>query len=228
MVAVMHRMQCHPNPPAISGLLLRHRQAPIAGRSGRSPAKPLAAAATRPQPPAAPPARQQQRGGGDRAPLPSSSDHHSRPAPAAAAAPPPPPPPATPSSSNPIGAAVTHLAASLPPFDGRLRGLVLLNIMTLLMGSNWAVIKMASGDAGTLTDATSFMALRFALAAAVFLPFLRLDARLARGGVQIGLWYSAGGLKKNPLGMAVALRSAAGLAAVASVAAAGRSALTPP
>ncbi|GBF87729.1 hypothetical protein Rsub_00440 [Raphidocelis subcapitata] len=80
--------------------------------------------------------------------------------------------------------------AWLPRFDGRLRGLVLLNAMVLLMGSNWAVLK--SADAATLTDTTVFMAMRFMIAAAMFSPWLRPDKEIIKAGVQIGAWYAAG------------------------------------
>jgi hypothetical protein len=53
--------------------------------------------------------------------------------------------------------------------DARLRGLLLLNAMTLLMGSNWVVIKESAVD----MDPWIFTSLRFTLAAAAFLPFLQ-------------------------------------------------------
>ena len=56
--------------------------------------------------------------------------------------------------------------------------------MTLLMGSNWAVVK-ASADAATMTDSTVFMAMRFALAAALFVPFLKPDKAIAQAGVEV-------------------------------------------
>jgi len=88
------------------------------------------------------------------------------------------------------GPVLARLLSRLPSLDNRVRGLVLLNVMTVLMGSNWAVIKQ-SADSG-MTDATVFMALRFILAAAVFLPFLRPDRRILKAGTQIGAWYAAG------------------------------------
>lgn len=73
-----------------------------------------------------------------------------------------------------------QLPASFPRFDGRLRGLALLNVMVVLMGSNWVCVK-ASADAH-MTDSMMFMAMRFGLAAALFLPFLKLDKKIAKAG----------------------------------------------
>ncbi|KAI8471653.1 MAG: hypothetical protein J3K34DRAFT_520340 [Monoraphidium minutum] len=84
------------------------------------------------------------------------------------------------------------LLARLPKFDGRLRGLVLLNLMTVAMGSNWVVVK-ASAEGATMTDSTVFMALRFALAAALFVPFLKPgDKAITKAGLQIGVFYALG------------------------------------
>lgn len=90
-------------------------------------------------------------------------------------------------ASGPLAA----LLVRLPKFDGRLKGLLLLNVMTLLMGSNWVVVK-ASADAATMTDSMTFMAMRFAMASALFLPFLKLDKKVAKAGIEIGFWYAAG------------------------------------
>ena len=128
----------------------------------------------------------------------------------AVASPPPAPllrAPAT-QPAAPLAAADAADASAAPPrrfglgfLPKRLEGLVILNVITLLMASNWSVIKMAAGGdgdggasaAGALVDAPIFLALRFALAAAVFVPFLgRADARIARAGLQIGCWYASG------------------------------------
>jgi hypothetical protein len=52
------------------------------------------------------------------------------------------------------------------------------------------VVKTA--NEATMTDTTIFMSLRFALAAAVFAPFFKPDARVFKAGVQVGVWYAAG------------------------------------
>lgn len=59
------------------------------------------------------------------------------------------------------------------------------------MGSNWVVVK-SSADAATMTDATMFMAMRFMLAAAFFIPFLKPDKKIAKAGLEIGVWYALG------------------------------------
>ena len=102
--------------------------------------------------------------------------------------PPPPPPPPEPQQAR---GALAALLSRLPRVDGRLRGLLLLNLMTLLMGSNWVVVK-ASADAATMSDCTVFMAMRFALAAALFLPFLKPDRRVLQAGLEIGVFYAGG------------------------------------
>ncbi|KAI8465510.1 MAG: hypothetical protein J3K34DRAFT_436810 [Monoraphidium minutum] len=89
-------------------------------------------------------------------------------------------------------AALLALLARLPfCLDGRVRGLIMLNIMTVVMSTNWIVIKAAGG--GAMTDAATFQFLRFALAAAAFSPFLlRARGPVIKAGLQVGLWYSAG------------------------------------
>lgn len=63
---------------------------------------------------------------------------------------------------------------------------------------------------GTMTDGTVFMAMRFALAAALFLPFLKPDIKLAKAGAEIGLWY-AGGYVTQALALAHTAASRASL-----------------
>jgi drug/metabolite transporter (DMT)-like permease len=80
--------------------------------------------------------------------------------------------------------------------DPRLRGLVLLNCMTLLMGSNWVVVKESGAD----MDPWVFTALRFLLAAAAFAPFLAKgwrDPALRDAGLEIGAWSAAGYLTQS-------------------------------
>jgi len=101
-----------------------------------------------------------------------------------------------------------QLPASFPRFDGRLRGLALLNVMVILMGSNWVCVK-ASADAH-MTDSMMFMAIRFGLAAALFLPFLKLDKKIAKAGLEVGAWY-AGGYVTQALALAHTAASRASL-----------------
>lgn len=101
-----------------------------------------------------------------------------------------------------------QLPASFPRFDGRLRGLALLNVMVVLMGSNWVCVK-ASADAH-MTDSMMFMAMRFGLAAALFLPFLKLDKKIAKAGLEVGAWY-AGGYVTQALALAHTAASRASL-----------------
>jgi hypothetical protein len=91
---------------------------------------------------------------------------------------------------GPLAWLAARLPAGLPPLDGRLKGLLLLNAMVLLMGSNWVCVK-ASGDA-TMTDSMMFMGLRFALASALFIPFLKPDKAIAKAGLEVGAWYAGG------------------------------------
>eukprot|EP00775_Hariotina_reticulata_P013252 gene13252-13382_t len=75
--------------------------------------------------------------------------------------------------------------------DPRVRGLVLLNIMTLLMGSNWVVIKSSN----SAFDPVVFTSLRFTLAAAAFAPFLKqglTNPDVRKAGIEIGAWTALG------------------------------------
>lgn len=74
----------------------------------------------------------------------------------------------------------------LPP---RVRGLILLNILVLLCGVNWVVLK----ETEDFLDPFTFAALRFTLAAAAFSPWVKAavqDKTILRGGLELGL-YSA-------------------------------------
>lgn len=84
----------------------------------------------------------------------------------------------------------------MPSMSSRGQGLILLNIMTLLMGSNWVVVK----ESGASFDPFVFAALRFSLAAAVFLPVLQTafkDKEVSQAGCEIGLWSALGYLTQS-------------------------------
>ena len=69
----------------------------------------------------------------------------------------------------------------------RVRGLILLNILVLLCGANWVVLK----EAEDFFDPFTFAALRFSLAAAVFSPWIKgavQDRAVLKGGLELGLW----------------------------------------
>lgn len=75
---------------------------------------------------------------------------------------------------------------SLPP---RVRGLLLLNVLTILFGSNIAIVKGAQESLGPL----AFSAGRFTLAAAAFSPLLaRVDAPTRASGLELGILAAAG------------------------------------
>ena len=81
---------------------------------------------------------------------------------------------------------LTHL---LPILSPRIRGLILLNILVLLCGANWVVLK----EAEDFFDPFTFAALRFTLAAAVFSPWIKnavKDRAILMGGLELGI-YSA-------------------------------------
>jgi drug/metabolite transporter (DMT)-like permease len=80
----------------------------------------------------------------------------------------------------------------------RFRAFAMLNAMTLLLGSNWMVLKMAS-DAGNASDSSldpsTFTAFRFLLAALVFSPSLAAglaDRKVVRASVELGAWCALG------------------------------------
>ncbi len=69
----------------------------------------------------------------------------------------------------------------------RVRGLVLLNILVLLCGANWVVLK----ETEDFFDPFTFAALRFTLAAAVFSPWVKgaaQDSAILRGGLELGIF----------------------------------------
>ncbi|KAK1416055.1 hypothetical protein QVD17_31843 [Tagetes erecta] len=73
----------------------------------------------------------------------------------------------------------------------RLRGIVLLNVITLLYASNIPVLK----EVETIVDPSAFAAMRFTVAAIPFLPFAwraRGDTQTLSSGIELGLWASLG------------------------------------
>lgn len=72
----------------------------------------------------------------------------------------------------------------------RLRGLIMLNVLVLLCGTNWVVVK----EAGEW-DPYVFCSLRFIVAALFFAPvFLRAarNAEVVKGGIEIGIYTATG------------------------------------
>lgn len=73
----------------------------------------------------------------------------------------------------------------------RARGLIMLNLLVLLCGTNWVVVK----DAGATFDPFSFASLRFLVASALFAPMLVSAVRnteVVKGGVEIGVYTAIG------------------------------------
>lgn len=74
----------------------------------------------------------------------------------------------------------------------RTTSLVLLNVMTFIMATNWVVVK----DAETMLDPFTFSALRFSIAAVAFIPFLSrampIDKQVMKAGIELGIWCALG------------------------------------
>lgn len=82
----------------------------------------------------------------------------------------------------------------------RMRGLLLLNLLVVLMATNWVVVK----EGGNSLDPFTFAFLRFGVAATAFLPFLKkatADKELVKAGLELGAWTAAGYLTQS-LGLA--------------------------
>eukprot|EP00210_Caulerpa_lentillifera_P005199 g4967.t2 len=80
--------------------------------------------------------------------------------------------------------------------SARMKGLILLNVMTLIMSTNFVVVK----DAQTMIDPFSFSAARFITAAIPFLPFIaksKPDRQTLVAGLEIGLWSTLGYLTQG-------------------------------
>ena len=95
-----------------------------------------------------------------------------------------------PASNEVVAKALRQLSKLSPSrLSPRVRGLVLLNVLVLLCGANWVVLK----EAEDFFDPFTFAALRFSLAAAVFSPWIKgavQDPAVLKGGLELGL-YSA-------------------------------------
>ncbi|MFS7959459.1 putative EamA domain-containing protein [Helianthus anomalus] len=73
----------------------------------------------------------------------------------------------------------------------KVRGILLLNVITLLYASNIPVLK----EVETVVDPSAFSAVRFTIAAIPFLPFVWRawgDVRALNSGFELGLWASLG------------------------------------
>ncbi|CAI6005532.1 unnamed protein product [Closterium sp. NIES-65] len=87
---------------------------------------------------------------------------------------------------NPFSGVVKKVEDAIP---AHVRGLVLLNVLTFLYGSNITVVK----EAASVLDPFTFSATRFAIAAAAFAPFLASALRtphVRRAGLELGVWAS--------------------------------------
>ncbi|GAQ80885.1 hypothetical protein KFL_000650180 [Klebsormidium nitens] len=74
-------------------------------------------------------------------------------------------------------------------FDARMKGLMLLNLLTFLYGSNVSVLK----NSATLLDPATFAAGRFGIGSIAFGPWLwkaLRDPRIRKAGGELGLWAS--------------------------------------
>eukprot|EP00890_Picochlorum_soloecismus_P002268 jgi/Picsp_1/3041/NSC_01263-R1_integral membrane protein duf6 containing protein len=82
--------------------------------------------------------------------------------------------------------------AMLEAIPARARGLVMLNLLVLLCGTNWVVVK----DAGTAFDPYIFASLRFMVAALMFAPVLLKSAsreeKVLQAGFEIGIYTAIG------------------------------------
>jgi len=84
----------------------------------------------------------------------------------------------------------TLLPLDLFSWTDRGKGLLLLNVLVLLCASNWVIVKQAEA---ALPTPAAFTALRFAVAAAAFAPFLpRASPAVLVAGVELGVWSAAG------------------------------------
>jgi len=73
----------------------------------------------------------------------------------------------------------------------RLKGLLLLNFMTLIMSTNFVVVK----DAQSMMDPFTFSAARFLTASLPFLPFLakmNISKETMKAGIEVGIWTTLG------------------------------------
>lgn len=78
----------------------------------------------------------------------------------------------------------------------RLTGLIMLNVMTILMGSNWVVVKHSE----ELLDPMVFAALRFSIAAMASFPALimtKQSSKVVKGGLELGTYMALGYLTQS-------------------------------
>lgn len=88
------------------------------------------------------------------------------------------------------------LSTLIDKIPARVRGLVMLNVLVVLVATNWVVVK----DAGTTFDPFGFASLRFVVAAAALSPFLfkafkRKETVIA--GLELGLLTAIGYLAQS-------------------------------
>ncbi len=86
---------------------------------------------------------------------------------------------------------VTWWDQAMDVLPSRVRGLIMLNLLVLLCGTNWVVVK----DAGGVFDPFSFASLRFLVASALFAPVLLSavkNTEVVKGGVEIGVYTAVG------------------------------------
>ncbi|CAD7702600.1 unnamed protein product [Ostreobium quekettii] len=73
----------------------------------------------------------------------------------------------------------------------RIQGLLLLNVMTVIMATNWVVVK----ETEEIMDPFTFSALRFSIAAMALFPFIKSAVQkdeIFKAGLEIGLWTALG------------------------------------
>lgn len=78
----------------------------------------------------------------------------------------------------------------------RVRGLLLLNVLVVLMASNWSIVKQT----GEVLDPFSFAFLRFGVAGLALTPFLAKALKnpvLVKAGLELGAWSAAGYLTQS-------------------------------
>lgn len=83
------------------------------------------------------------------------------------------------------------------PFSPRTRGLIMLNVLVLLVSTNWVVIK----ESEAAFDPFAFAFLRFSVASVALSPFLlqltSKSSTLVKAGVELGLYTAAGYLLQS-------------------------------
>jgi len=89
------------------------------------------------------------------------------------------------------GSALVEKIAQALGLSPRIQGLLLLNVMTLIMATNWVVVKESEG----MMDPFTFSAIRFSVAAVAFFPFIKgafHDSKVLKAGMEVGLWTACG------------------------------------